>query len=176
MLRHQECIALQMRRFSLNVQVIEELTQTVFIKAYMGIDKYKPEAPFLHWLRTIASRTGYEHWRSKYKNEKHVLFEEESHGAVVDPGVTDDEPWKKNATSVLAHVMSQLKPDDRQALYMIYIDGMNVAEAADCMGWNLSMTKMRAFRAKRKLRKILQAEGIGPGWMDTGKQCEEKIS
>lgn len=165
MLRHQETIAQQMRRFSTDVAVMEELTQTVFVKAYLAIGKYRPDAPFLHWLRSIASRTGYEHWRGEHKNDRSVRFEEHKHGGAADPDAHGESSWQIDATGLLARILPQLSHDDRITLDMLYVDGMSVAEVAECMGWGVSMTKMRSFRTKRKLRKILKAEGIGPEWL-----------
>lgn len=157
-----------MRRFSSDIAVMEELTQTVFIKAYMSLEKYRSEAPFAHWLRSIASRTGYDHWRAEYRSGGTVQFEEHRHGAVAAPEIRMDASNAMDAAAVLERVMPKLRPDERQTLYMLYIDGMSVAEVAACMGWNASMTKMRSFRARRKLRKILQAEGIGPECLEPG--------
>lgn len=165
-LRHQETIARQMRRFSTDPNVMEELTQTVFVKAYLNLGNYSAGAPFQHWLRVIASRTGYEHWRKKYRDKNKIPYEEDRHGAVNEPELQPDEPWKNDAALILEHVMQKLRPDERQALYMLHIDDMSVQDVAETMGWNQAMTKMRAYRARKKLRKILEAEGIGPGWGD----------
>ena len=54
--------------------------------------------------------------------------------------------------------MSRLKPDERQTLYMLYGDNMSVAEVAGVMGWNVAMTKMRSYRARKKLRRLLAHE------------------
>lgn len=151
-----------MRRFSTDVAVMEELTQTVFIKAYLGLNKYKSEKPFLHWLRKIASRTGYDHWRTEYRNDRSVQFDEREHGAVIGSEARGEPFRNHDANGVLSQILPQLNHDERITLDMLYLDCMSVAEVAECMGWGISMTKMRSFRAKRKLRKILQAEGIGP--------------
>ena len=76
MFRHQDKIFKQMRRFSTQHLVIEELTQSVFVNAYKSINNYKPKAPFIHWLRTIASRVGYNYWRDEAKRPKTVTLED----------------------------------------------------------------------------------------------------
>lgn len=154
-LRHQRGIAMLLRRFSTRRDVLEELTQTVFVKAYMSLSSYKPRAPFLHWLKAIAQRVGYDHWRQEYKRKGLVSFNEETHSGL---GRTGPDGGIQAALGKLDALMALLKPDERQALYMLYVDGMSVAEVAESMGWNVAMTKMRSYRARKKLRKLLGRE------------------
>ena len=57
--RHQAKIADQMRRFSRDPLVIEELVHEVFVEAYTSLKSFRSYAPFVHWLRKIAVRVGY---------------------------------------------------------------------------------------------------------------------
>lgn len=157
MLRYQDIIGQQMRRFSRDLNTVEELTQTVFVRAYFSLDAYRPNSPFLHWLRTIASRVGYDHWREEKKNHRLVPLGENTDGAqiAVDSGEAGGDDIYR---SVLA-VMDQLNPTERQVLYRIYVDGLSVAEVAEEMGWGKAVTKMRSLRARRKLRSILRKSG-----------------
>lgn len=154
-LRHQGTIALLMRRFSVRREVIEELTQTVFVKAFLSLASYESRAPFLHWLKAIAQRVGYDHWRQEYKRKGLVAFDEEKHSGLGRAAPASD---TQAALDKLAALMATLTPDERQALYMLYVDGMSVAEVAGIMGWNIAMTKMRSYRARKKLRKQLARE------------------
>lgn len=157
MLRHQDAIAAQMRRFSPSREVVEDLTQTVFIEAYQSLASFKPVAPFLHWLRIIASRVGYRYWRKEERRVKLIPYHgyEEFFAEKDDTAGTDTE--RKFAKMV--EFMERLKPDERQILYLLHVDNVSIADAAECMGWNRAVTKMRAFRARRKLRELLKREG-----------------
>ena len=156
MLRHQDSIAILMRRFSPAPEVVEDLTQLVFVNAYQSLPGYRPSAPFINWLRTIANRVGYEHWRREGKRIKFVPY----HGSeelLADRGETERDKAGERFEA-LKRVMDKLKPGERQILYMLYVDGMSVEEAAKSMGWNRAMTKMRSYRARMKLRAILKTE------------------
>lgn len=155
MLRHQSGIATLMTRFSQDPGVVEELTQTVFVNAYLSLRNYRPHAPFLHWLRVVASRTGYDHWRREYRAAASETFDENLHA---DAAIAEDErsERREDCEEMLKRVMAKLNPEERQVLFLIYVDGMSVAEAAAVMGWNGAMTKMRCYRAKLKLRKLLK--------------------
>ncbi len=156
MYRYQDVIARQMRRFSLQQHVIEELTQTVFINAYQSINKYEPKAPFLHWLRTIASRVGYNYWREEARKPKTVTLEE-----------WDQQPEKpenseaQNAGEILEMVLSNLPPKERQVLCMLHLDKLSIKDIAKTMGWTVPMVKMRSYRARKKLRTLLEDNELG---------------
>lgn len=159
MLRHQDGVARHMRRFSRKREEVEDLTQTVFVKAYRGLASYKPTAPFANWLTVIANRVGYEHWRREGKRIRAVSYHgnEEMLAEKEEPPDRSDERFER-----LAGVMDRLKPAERQILYLLYVDGLSVAEAAGQMGWNQAVTKMRAYRARIKLRKILGVQVVPP--------------
>lgn len=157
MLRHQDVIAAQMRRFSPSLDVVEDLTQTVFVEAYQALAGYKPVAPFLNWLRTNARRVGYRYWRQEDRRVKFIPYH--GHEDFFAGKARADESETETRFSELVCFMEKLKPAERQILYLIYVDGLSIADAAACMGWNRAATKMRAFRARTKLRSLLKAEG-----------------
>lgn len=157
MLRHQPGIATLMTRFSHDPGVVEELTQTVFVNAYLSLKNYRPQAPFAHWLRVLASRAGYDHWRREYRASASQPFDENLHaGVAVSSGPGLVAAGREGCQEALKRVMARLNPEERQVLFLIYVDGMSVAEAAAVMGWNSAMTKMRSYRARLKLRKLLK--------------------
>lgn len=156
MFRYQDVIAKQMRRFSPKAEIIEELTQTVFVNAYQSINNYEPKAPFIHWLRTIASRVGYNYWREEAKKPKTVSLEDwdqKPEGAAesteLDHGV------------VLDMVLQKISLKERQVLCMVYLDKMSIKEVASTMGWTVAMVKMRSYRARNKLRNLLNDKELG---------------
>ncbi|MCC8165887.1 MAG: RNA polymerase sigma factor [Planctomycetes bacterium] len=156
MLRYQDSVAVHMRRFSSVPEVVEDLTQIVVIRAYRSLDNYEPRAPFISWLRTIANRVGYEHWRTEARRIKCIPLHDRDEFPAADHhaenDLTDDNEKRYNE---LMKVMDMLKPAERQTLYLMYVDGLSVAETAATMGWNVAMTKMRAYRARKKLRAIV---------------------
>lgn len=169
MLRYQDAIARQMRRYSSNMAVIEDLTQTVFVNAYQGLRGYRPEAPFAHWLRTIAANVGYEHWRRESRQGRVISYhdcEEMLPDASTEREVESDDVARRY--DALIALMEGLKPPERQILFLLYVDGVGMEEVARRMGWNRAATKMRAYRARIKLRGIIRKHGMEGGSYDAG--------
>jgi RNA polymerase sigma-70 factor (ECF subfamily) len=59
------------------------------------------------------------------------------------------------ASHELVHkLLDQLKPDDRMVLQLLDMEQKTIAEIGELTGWNTSLIKVRAFRARRKLRSM----------------------
>jgi RNA polymerase sigma-70 factor (ECF subfamily) len=55
----------------------------------------------------------------------------------------------------LERLLERLSPDDRLLMNLMYMEGRSIEEIRQKTGWNLSMIKVRAFRARLKLKKHL---------------------
>jgi RNA polymerase sigma-70 factor (ECF subfamily) len=75
-------------------------------------------------------------------------------------GATDGNKAANNVEDqeLLAWALGQLTPKDRMAITLIHLEGRSVKEAADLLGWSPANVKVRIFRARRKLRKIIARE------------------
>jgi RNA polymerase sigma-70 factor (ECF subfamily) len=144
-----------MWRFSRISSECEELVQDVFVEAYFSLGGYRGDAPLLHWLRRIGSRVGYRFWKQKEKLKKNVSLME-ADGAEVP--VDDGSP--EQGGRILDSLLQQLKPKDRLVLTLFYFDQCSMKEIADRMGWSEAMVKMRAYRAKKRLKMIAGRDKI----------------
>lgn len=160
--RYEGQIASQMWRFSRDPAKCEELVQDVFVEAYFGLRRYRGDAPFLHWLRRIATRVGYRYWKKQAREQPQVPLEEWD-GA----DGQDDSMDPARAGQILHALLTRLPPEDRLVLTLMYLEECRTDEVAARMGWNRAMVKMRAYRARKKLRKIAERENLAEklGWM-----------
>ena len=76
--RYQGPIAQQMWRFTRDPDRHAELVQDVFVNAYASLRSYRGAAPFLHWLRKIAVRTGYAYWRQSKRARRERSLDEQA--------------------------------------------------------------------------------------------------
>ncbi len=155
--RYQPMIATQMWRFSRDAAVVEELVQEVFVEAYLSLGKFKGRAPLLHWLRKIATRTGYRYWRKRTR-------EQDRREALVrraDELLPPADPSPSEAAEYLHTLLAQLPAEDRLVLTLHYFEALDTREIAERMGWTRSLVKVRAYRARKKLRTLLEEAGYG---------------
>jgi RNA polymerase sigma-70 factor (ECF subfamily) len=154
--RYQATITNQMWKYSRDPLVVEELVQEVFVESYLGLAQFRGQAPFVHWLRRIASRVGYRYWkkRAKRKEVEEILRRESPDG-----GVPPDDASPREAAEWLHRLLGRLAPEDRMVLTLHYFEGLDMNSIAERMGWTRTLAKVRAFRARKRLRVLLEEAG-----------------
>lgn len=97
--------------------------------------------------------------RHKHKLKIHfsleVLEEEPESETLVEEAVQTAEQRR-----ILHFCMEQLKADYREALYLVYFEGMSYAEASYLMGKSEKQIADLVYRGKKALKKKLEKEGI----------------
>jgi len=152
-MKHQPAIAAMLHHFSANHADLEDLVQETFVKAWSALDRWEPRRPFLHWLKRIAARTGLAYCR-KRRTSPLARSAAELPEDLATP-VAENDRASLEAREILAH----LPPDDRALLTLLHLQGLSIAEAADHFGWSRPNTKIKAFRARHRLRKLLNHHG-----------------
>jgi RNA polymerase sigma-70 factor (ECF subfamily) len=155
--RYQNEIAARMRRFSRDAAVLEELVQDVFVEAYLSLASFRGQAPFLHWLGKVATRTGYRFWKTR---DRRALHEEPLTETVLELAGDPQAQPPSEAAETLYRLLERLPPADRLVLTLFYFDECDIREIAERAGWTRTGTKVRLHRARRKLEKILHEAGI----------------
>ena len=152
--RYQLTLATQMRRFSRDRQVVEDLVHDVFVEAFMSLGSFKAKSPFEHWLRKIAVRVGYRFWQSDARDRRRIeKLREEAASTTI---ITDPPSDAVEAREQLHVMLAKLAPRDRLVLTLLYWDCHSVADAAKLAGWTQTMVKVQAHRARKRLKKLLE--------------------
>jgi len=163
MSRHRE-IVLRIVKKHVPYSEVEELTQEAFIRAYQSLSGFKSRGDFKQWLSSIAVRACYDYWRKVYRNkevamsslsERHQKWLEDIIVEEPEPPFSEGED-KKEVTELLDWAMARLSPEDRMVVELIYLEGLSGKEAADLLGWSVANVKVRTFRSRNKLRKMLK--------------------
>ena len=155
--RYQATIGLQMSRFTRESQLRDELVQDVFVQAYFSLGSFQGRSPFEHWLRKIAVRVGYQFWTKRRRDQQQTHLSDEGWSQIRDVGLEPKTPTA--AAELTERLLSLLEPADRLVLTLIYLDGCSMAEAAARAGWTTIGTKVRASRARQKLRDLMSQRG-----------------
>lgn len=166
--RHRGQVTRIAARFFRGPEVLEEITQEVFVKAYFAMSSYRGETPLAHWLSRIAVNACYDQLRRKRQRPEVRISElAEDTGEFFDrllapEGREGGEFWRREESRLTAEkLLSWLSPAERLVLTLMELDGLSVAEVAEVTGWSRTNVKVRAFRARGRLRRILSARGGG---------------
>lgn len=157
--RYQPRVFATARRYARREDEVQDIVQEVFIKAFKKLDSFRAEAPFEHWLMRLAVRTCYDFLRSHQRNRETTLTD------LSDPEVdwlerfaASPEDNSKNtdaARALVERVMAQLSPDARLIITLLELEDRSVKEIAQLTGWSVPLVKVRAFRARAQMKKIL---------------------
>ena len=72
---------------------------------------------------------------------------------VTDPGAATEDA--DAAKQLIARVLEKLSPPARLIIQLLEIEDRSVKEIAEITGWSVPLVKVRAFRARGEMRKIL---------------------
>jgi RNA polymerase sigma-70 factor (ECF subfamily) len=154
---YQDQVAAQMWRFTRDPAALEELVQDVFVEAYLSLKGFRGHAPFLHWLRRVATRVGYRYWKSQvHKRDREEALTETSLNLAIAP----EDLSSFEAAEALYGLFAKLPSQDRLVLTLFYFEECDTNEIASRTGWNRTLVKVRLHRARKKLKALLNEAGI----------------
>ena len=142
---------------------VEETAQEAFVRAYRSLPTFKGTGHLSQWLSSIAVRTCYDYWRKAYRSreipvsaltEKQSQWLEEVISQMPEEASDDREP-QMEAREILNWALEKVSAGDRMVLELVYLEGRSVQEAAELLGWSKANVKVRSFRARMKLEKLL---------------------
>jgi RNA polymerase sigma-70 factor (ECF subfamily) len=155
--RHQAQVFAILHRYERDFQKVEDLAQETFVKAWRFLDRFDGRAPFHHWLSRIALRVALDHLRKQKRLRAEVALSDLGDNALdwLQSPADEGEPSAGQAADLLHAAMAELSPEDRQVLTLLEIEGRSVKEICQLTGFSNAAVRVRAFRARGKLRKTL---------------------
>src|SRR5207249_4208540 len=147
------------RRYARRESEIEDIVQEVWLKAFQKLKSFRGEAPFEHWLMRLAVRTCYDFLRGHQRNRETSFSElTEPEEDWLDRFVQqpDSASERSDAARLLVErVLEHLSPPARLIITLLEIEDRSVKEISLLTGWKVPLVKVRAFRARAEMRKIL---------------------
>ncbi len=147
------------RRYARREDEVADIVQEIFIKAYQKLSTYRAEAPFEHWLMRMAVRTCYDFLRKHQRNREYNVTEISDEENDWLENVGDEGPERETdqaaAKALVERLLEGLSPDFRLVITLLEIEEKSVKEIADLTGWSVSLVKVRAYRARNQMRKML---------------------
>ena len=148
-------------RFFRQRSLVEEAAQEVFLKAFTQLGSFEGRGSLEGWLTRIATNTCLNMLRgSKRRPELTVsdLSEEEDRWLEQQMAEIEQPSVENNlvAADLADRLLSVLSPEDKQALLMIDGEQASIKEVAEATGWSESKVKVRAFRARKKIREAME--------------------
>lgn len=153
------------RRYSFRTAEWADLEQEVFVRVFNGLPKWKPDGPPLeHWVSRIALNVCRQRWRSESRRPEWRWGDlSEGERKAYLAAARADDPWTgieaRDARTLLQKLLESMPADDRLILSLLHLEGRSLAEIARLTGMNRVVVKVRAYRARQRLRAAVRALG-----------------
>jgi RNA polymerase sigma-70 factor, ECF subfamily len=164
--RYRDKVERLCQRFFSDREMVRDLAQESFIRAFTGLSSYRAEMPFLGWLRAIVANVCYDELRRRQRRPEDLVADftapERNWVQLVTEATPEeiiDAAEQRQEAHDLAHrLLESLRPEDRMVMILKETEDRSVSEIAEIMGWSEAKVKIRAYRARQLMRR--QAERI----------------
>lgn len=138
----------------------EDVVQNALIAIHRGRHTYRPERPYGPWMRTVVRHCIIDWFRERGRRLQRELVVEEPE-LFAEPAEAE-EPGSQQLSPPLVEALEALPAKQREAVELIHLHGLSVAEASIRAGVSPGALKVRAHRGYRALRaRLAGAEGLG---------------
>src|SRR5215831_2906303 len=128
----------------------EDLCQMIFIKVFQKLSQFSGNVPLEHWVSRVAVNTCLNQieWEKVRPEVRHADLSIEEQAVVENLASSSDElaPDQRFASRQLV---------ERLAIDLLYLQGRSVEEIRKITGWSAALVKVRAFRARQKMKQQL---------------------
>lgn len=147
-------------RFTGRREDAEDVAQEVCIKLAQSLANYRFEAPFAAWLSRITMNTARDflRGRTRRQNRETPLFED------TDIAAPNENPERLAIARQLLRRVNELPDGLREAVILVYCEGMSHSEAGLALGCAESTISWRIHEARKQLKKMLGKEASHAGF------------
>jgi RNA polymerase sigma-70 factor (ECF subfamily) len=153
--RHKQRVLRTAARFARDNHQVDDIAQEVFVRAYRHLGKFRGDAPFEHWLARITVSACYDFLRKERRFREQTSLDAQ----VLEVRDTQIEAALAagRARELLEFALRKLSADERLIITLAELEEHSMREIATLTGWSESNVKVRAFRARQNLKKILES-------------------
>jgi RNA polymerase sigma factor (sigma-70 family) len=139
----------------------DDLVQEVFMTMFARLDRYEPRAgiPFEHWLSRLTVNTCRDVLRAESRRPRLAALSPDAGAwlASLGDGRAPAHEDALAARELVDALLQRLPPEDRLVLTLLDLEQRPVAEIAALTGWSRTLVKVRAFRARLRLKSAARA-------------------
>lgn len=147
----------------------EDLAQEVFAQFFKTLDRYDAAQPVENWVSRLAVNVCLKALRTRRRRpelrwadlseEERGVVESLLHAPGEDPGT--EVRAAADTKALLMRLLDTLSAEDRLVVTLLHLEEKSLKEIQELTGWGSVVVRMRAYRARRRLRKALQEMGSG---------------
>lgn len=153
--RYQGYVAAVATRAGVPGSDLDDAVNGVFLKVWRHLRQYRPGSPFATWLYRITVNHAFDEFRRLRRERCHAELPDE---------VADRQPGSAERleaaeqSALVREALARLEPLYRETLFLVYVDGLSVGEAALALGLAEGTIKARLHRGRQRLAAMLRRE------------------
>ena len=133
----------------------------IFIKVFRNLASFSGQVPLEHWVSRIAVNSCLNQIAAeKVRPEIRYADLSEDEAAIIDQLASSSEDLNPDqqfaARELVEHLLDTLKPAERLVIDLLYLQGRSVDEVRQLTGWSAPLVKVRAFRARQKMKQYFE--------------------
>jgi RNA polymerase sigma-70 factor (ECF subfamily) len=158
--RHQQRVSRLVGGILRRREDVEDVTQQVFLKAYVSLKRFDQRAAFATWLYKITVNECWDYLRKRKVRplayESDLSEEQVSRlDSIVSADRAPQSPEERaEARDLIERMLAKLPDQDRQLLVLKEVEGFSVEELAQILKLNVNTVKVRLFRARGRIMDI----------------------
>lgn len=138
----------------------------IFIKVFQKLNQFSGKVPLEHWVSRVAVNTCLSQIASERVRPelRHADLSEEEQAVVENLTASSEDlaPDRQfGSRQLVEHLLEILKPAERLVIDLLYLQGRSVEEIHQITGLGVAAIKVRAFRARQKMKAQLEKIGAG---------------
>jgi RNA polymerase sigma-70 factor (ECF subfamily) len=152
--RHKSRVFGVASRFARDHAELEDICQEVFVQAFFKLRQFRRDSPFEHWILRITTYKCYDHLRKRRRDGAGISVD-----AMLESGYEPSAPEHSAPHPDLERLhaaLAQLSPKERLVITLLELEERSLQEIASFTGWSVANVKVRAFRARAALRKLME--------------------
>lgn len=146
----------------LDLELLEEVEQAVYVQAYLSLERYEPRGTFVSWLCGFGRNLAAAQLRQRYRHRA----DDGLLALLVDDALTDPKEALEVADGrlqqqdLIRSCLSELAPEARGLIEARYFNEQEVADIAAERGRSRNWVSVNLMRIRRSLRSCLQNKGV----------------
>lgn len=141
----------------------EDVAQEVFIKFFDKLGGWREQAPLRHWVARMATNQCLDYLRAESRKKEWRLADlTEDEAQALEHSLEAPErlaDLQTGTVELAQKLLARLTPEERVVMEMLDMEGRTATEVQQLTGWSSVAIRVRAFRARRKLRLWMQRLG-----------------
>jgi RNA polymerase sigma-70 factor (ECF subfamily) len=142
-------------------ELAEETTQDIFVKAYESLSSFRGDSKFSTWLYRVAYRKILDALAREKRNSGHMVSTAPE--SILGQGT--ETTWlqvsSREKREILLRVLERLSVEENAVLSLFYLQEQSLKEIGALMDVSPSTVKVRLFRAREKLKGMLEGSPTG---------------